>query len=88
MPENFDNELFRAIDNLVRVRGNKSDTDPDSDPEAEIDAEADVPDVVAEPGMIFLQPQMEICVDIQVLHCQISYQLPVWFLHFWFLLRQ
>lgn len=49
LPENFDNELFRAIDNLVRVRGNQSDTDPDSDPEAEIDAEADVPDVVAEP---------------------------------------
>lgn len=34
LPKLFDEELFKAIDNLLRARGNKSDTDPDSDPEA------------------------------------------------------
>ena len=34
LPTLFDEELFKAIDNLLRARGNKSDTDPDSDPEA------------------------------------------------------
>ncbi|KAF3446481.1 hypothetical protein FNV43_RR11660 [Rhamnella rubrinervis] len=46
LPENFDNELFTAIDNLVRARENQSDTDPDNDPESRFE----MPDIVQELG--------------------------------------
>ncbi|KAJ7966024.1 Trihelix transcription factor ASR3 [Quillaja saponaria] len=48
LPENFDKDLFKAIDDLVNAREDRCDTDPDSDPEAE--AEAEMLDVIAEPG--------------------------------------
>ncbi|XP_059461210.1 trihelix transcription factor ASR3 [Corylus avellana] len=46
LPENFDSELFKAVDDLVRAQEKKSDTDSDSDPEAKIE----VLDVAAELG--------------------------------------
>lgn len=53
LPANFDGELFRAVDNLVRARGNQSDTDPDNDPESRFE----MPDIVQELGMFHLQIQ-------------------------------
>ncbi|XP_054798636.1 trihelix transcription factor ASR3-like [Prosopis cineraria] len=35
LPENFDCELFKAIDDLVKARDERSGADPESDPEAE-----------------------------------------------------
>lgn len=64
LPENFDSELFKAVDDLVRAREKKSDTDPDSDPEAEIE----VLDVAVELGMVYLQDQ-EWCFPIKSLQC-------------------
>jgi hypothetical protein len=64
LPENFDSELFKAVDDLVRAREKKSDTDPDSDPEAELE----VVDVAAELGMVYLQDQ-EWCFPIKSLQC-------------------
>lgn len=46
--EDFDNELFDAIDNLVRAQEDRLDTDPDSDPEAVVETV----DVFAEFGML------------------------------------
>ncbi|KAI4316188.1 hypothetical protein L6164_024192 [Bauhinia variegata] len=46
LPENFDHDLFKAINDLVKARGQRSETDPDSDQEAEIE----VVDVVKESG--------------------------------------
>ncbi|KAK2659645.1 hypothetical protein Ddye_006178 [Dipteronia dyeriana] len=43
---NFDTELFKAIDGLVRAKEYQSDTDPDSDPEAK----SDLCDVIAQLG--------------------------------------
>ncbi|KAF2282769.1 hypothetical protein GH714_043139 [Hevea brasiliensis] len=37
LPENFDNELFKAIDDYVRAQKDRPDTDPDTDPEAQAD---------------------------------------------------
>ncbi|RXH79917.1 hypothetical protein DVH24_041064 [Malus domestica] len=55
LPGNFDQELFRGIDKLVRMRGNQSDTDPDSDPEDEAEAELEEePDVDPEPAQLLL----------------------------------
>ncbi|KAH7573937.1 hypothetical protein JRO89_XS03G0229300 [Xanthoceras sorbifolium] len=45
-PSNFDQDLFKAIDDLVRAKGNQSDTDPDSDPEAK----SDLCEVIAQLG--------------------------------------
>lgn len=53
LPENFDDEIFRAIDNLVRARENQSDTDPDNDPELRFE----MPDIVQELGMFSLEIQ-------------------------------
>lgn len=52
LPEYFDDELFRAIDNLVSAREteNQSDTDPDNDPELQFE----MPDAVKELGMFRL----------------------------------
>ncbi|KAA0038734.1 trihelix transcription factor ASR3 [Cucumis melo var. makuwa] len=47
LPENFDEELFKAIDNVASMRANQSDTEPDSDPEAAIENANEI----AEPGM-------------------------------------
>ncbi|KAM2656405.1 hypothetical protein EV1_011913 [Malus domestica] len=53
LPGNFDQELFRGIDKLVRMRGNQSDTDPDSDPEDEAEAELEEePNVDSEPAQL------------------------------------
>lgn len=35
LPENFDHELFKAIDDLVKARDERSETDPENDPEEE-----------------------------------------------------
>lgn len=49
-PENFDGDLFKAIDDYVQAQEGRSDTDPDSDPD---DDEADLLlNVIAESGMI------------------------------------
>lgn len=47
LPDYFDQELFKGIDDLVRAQEDRSDTEPDTDPEAE----ADVLDVISESGM-------------------------------------
>lgn len=47
LPENFDKELFKAIDNVATMRANQSDTEPDSDPEAGVE----MLDEISEPGM-------------------------------------
>ncbi|XP_038897371.1 trihelix transcription factor ASR3 [Benincasa hispida] len=46
LPDNFDEELFKAIDNVATMRANQSDTEPDSDPEAAVENI----DEIAEPG--------------------------------------
>ncbi|KAG6608224.1 Trihelix transcription factor ASR3, partial [Cucurbita argyrosperma subsp. sororia] len=46
LPDNFDEEVFKAIDNVVSMRANQSDTEPDSDPEAAVEKV----DEAAEPG--------------------------------------
>ncbi|KAJ7958632.1 Trihelix transcription factor ASR3 [Quillaja saponaria] len=46
LPENFDEELFKAIDDLVNAREERCDIDHDSDPEVE----AEMLDVIAELG--------------------------------------
>ncbi|TXG62403.1 hypothetical protein EZV62_013766 [Acer yangbiense] len=43
---NFDSELFKAIDGLVRAKEYQSDTEPDSDPEAK----SDLCEVIAQLG--------------------------------------
>ena len=52
LPENFDCELFKAIDELVKSREERAGTEPDSDPEAEADVE--LLDVTEELGMLDL----------------------------------
>ncbi|XP_038710107.1 uncharacterized protein LOC120004854 isoform X2 [Tripterygium wilfordii] len=37
LPEDFDHELFKAIDAYLRLKEDEADTEPDSDPEAEAD---------------------------------------------------
>ncbi|KAL0553225.1 hypothetical protein IC582_007114 [Cucumis melo] len=46
LPENFDEELFKAIDNVASMRANQSDTESDTDPEAAIENANEI----AEPG--------------------------------------
>lgn len=46
LPEYFDYELFKAIDNVMRAQEDKTDTEPDSDP----DAEADTLEIIAQLG--------------------------------------
>lgn len=46
LPEDFDYELFKAVDDFMSVRENRSDTEPESDPEAK----AEMADVVEELG--------------------------------------
>ncbi|GMY17682.1 trihelix transcription factor ASR3 [Fagus crenata] len=46
LPEDFDNELFKVVDDFVKARENQSDSEPDSDPEAK----AEMVDVVEELG--------------------------------------
>ncbi|CAK9316483.1 unnamed protein product [Citrullus colocynthis] len=46
LPDNFDEELFKAIDNVATMRANQSDTEPDSDPEAAVENT----DEIQEPG--------------------------------------
>lgn len=46
LPDYFDYELFKAIDNVVRAQEDKADTDPESDP----DAETDTLEIVAQLG--------------------------------------
>lgn len=53
LPENFDDELFEAIDKLVMARENQSDTDPDNDPESRFEMH----DIVIELGMLHFQCQ-------------------------------
>ena len=51
LPEDFDYELFKAVDDFMSARENRSDTEPESDPEAK----AEMADVVEELGMVYLQ---------------------------------
>ncbi|XVE71408.1 hypothetical protein DITRI_Ditri10aG0147800 [Diplodiscus trichospermus] len=46
LPENFDEDLFEAVNNVVRLLEDKSGTDRDSDPEAQ----DDMPEVIADLG--------------------------------------
>ena len=48
LPDYFDEELFKAIDNVSSMRANQSDTEPDNDPEAAVENA----DEISEPGMI------------------------------------
>lgn len=52
LPENFDEELFKAIDDYVRAQKNCPDTDPDTDTEAQ----ADLLGVIAKLGILFFLP--------------------------------
>lgn len=58
LPENFDEELFKAIDNVASMRANQSDTESDTDPEAAIENANEI----AEPGMVLYFPQ---CLEIK-----------------------
>lgn len=48
LPHNFDEELFKGIDDYVRAQKDQLDTDPDTDPEGE----ADLLDVIAKLGVL------------------------------------
>lgn len=56
LPDYFDQELFKGIDDLVRAQEDRSDTEPDTDPEAE----ADVLDVISESGSSSKRPRRQI----------------------------
>lgn len=49
LPEDFDEDLYTAIDDVVRAREIQPDTDPDTDPEAEVE----MLEVVQELGIFF-----------------------------------
>ena len=52
LPENFDADLYKAVDDYDQAREGRCDTDPDTDPDAGADAEADLLiNLIAESGM-------------------------------------
>lgn len=54
LPENFDPDLYKAVDDYDKAREGRCDTDPDTDPDAGADAEAEADlliNLIAESGM-------------------------------------
>lgn len=75
LPESFDNELFKAIDNLLRARKSRSDTDTDSDPKANVE----VLHVAAELGLKRQRRRLtspKSCVEKKPLISYIKEELP------------
>lgn len=48
LPDNFDADLYKAVDDYDKARGGRCDTDPDTDPDAETDL---LINLIAESGM-------------------------------------
>lgn len=61
LPENFNDELFRAIDDYMWCHKEHPDTDPDPDPDPDPDTDSEKPDLlhaITNPGMLHPQFSM------------------------------